>query len=199
MKYFTIKDFILYNGPCINCGNKIVVNAHQIKKENLSYHKLSAHMEGNTFHIQCLSKQFKNPTIQIDIPRNIYNLRFQVNYTDKSIIKKNFESFLNDYSLCIITMCKRCLTSITSDDLVFDTNLQIVRPITIKYEKISLGTDDALYIIESNIQSGKSKLRIFDSRGRKALENIDIPLLTLGRLKDKEYAISKIKKYLIFS
>jgi len=193
MKYFTIKDFILYNGPCFNCGKKVALSMHELDHNVSKYRKMPLHISGDMISVNIFPI-----TLKIDISNNSYSTIWGAN--DINTYDPNYlSSYLKYRSLFFISSClgKGCHTEIVSDDLVFDG--KYVKPISIAYEKLCLTANEAIYVIESRISNNYGSLRVFDEKGRKEKDNIPIPPLLLGKLKNKENALRKIKKYLVFS
>lgn len=194
MKYFTIKDFILYNGPCFNCGNKVVLSAHQLDGATSRYGKMDKiplHLSNDTVSISL-------PSIEIQI--NILNNSYKTKWFGKDILKYDpsyFSIYLENKFLYFVSTCHHCFTEITSSHLFFDG--KNVKPISILSEKLSLNTKDALYIIQSDVSLNYGLLRIFDEKGRKEKDNIPIPPLLLGKLKTKANALKKIQTYILYS
>jgi len=111
MKYFTIKDFMLYNGPCFSCGKKIALSIHQL---NHKYKKIPSYVSGNIISVSLFPIELK-----INISNNSYTTIWGGNNIH-TYDPNYFNSFLKDNSLFLISSCRDCSTEIVSDDLKFD-------------------------------------------------------------------------------
>jgi len=186
MKSFTVKDFILYNGPCFSCGSKISidVSSSEIDSNNSNPNKkLENFIENNILDITLRVKYSYNLHLQISIKDNT----FKVSDIDK------FMDYLTHNKIYITSICNKCQCFIFSDSLQFSKSL--VKPITILREILSVLSNDVHYMLNSCHSTNETQIVIINND--RPLE-ITSPLLPLYKFKTKERLINKLKTYALF-
>ena len=204
MKLFTLKDFILYNGPCINCGSKVNVNLHKFEKgkNKRQYLKLNTNINSGILSFNLRLKYSIHISINIDITTNKYSLNW-IRWNDQELKSPSniFNDYMQAYELIIKSTCPKCGTFVSSNK--FEFNKDYIKPLTIHDERIIMydGVDPKqdIYVVESDFLNKTSKLSIWGGKGTHRQESFALPLLPLYKLKNRKKAIDKFKKIILFS
>jgi len=207
MKKFTIKDFLLYNGPCLNCGEKIIVNVKCLNDKII--------MTGSHIIIPSLFSTITDNVIKISLEiKYSYELllaiyiksnRYQVSDSNKLNI------FLKNNSLILTSLCKKCSCYVETNALKFDTT-GLVKPLTISNEFLIISNLKKIYTINSDFNEEKTIIHVYDNnvynnydiyhnnniKNERSLV-LNIPLLPLYKFKNKEKLLNKLKMLTVFS
>lgn len=200
MKRFTLKDFILYNGPCFSCGNKVNINVLQAARneEKSKYIKIKSNLEGNVLSFNLKCKYSFSVMIKIDVTTNKYELHWlKWDKEDAKTYKDVFDEYIRHYDVYIESSCPTCNTYVASNHLKFTKGY--ITPLTLSAETLIIRSDPNMYIIHSKFDKKESVLSIWDGKGTRRHERFTLPLLPLYKVGNREKAIAKIKKLIIFS
>ena len=97
-------------------------------------------------------------------------------------------------------LCDECNTFIITQDLIFNTKRMYVEPIKISNEVLSLKDKDILYILYSDYLKNKSILNVTkDVDSVLKNKDINLPLITMASVKNRDRLLNKIKKIILFS
>ncbi len=187
MKNFTVKDFILYNGPCFSCGKKVTINVLSNNPESNQFQKLPQFLKNNIIDVTLRIKYSHSLNLQISISDN----KFKVSNMEE------FISYLGCRELYISSNCKFCQNFIYSNPLQFDRKM-FIRPITILREVLSTTSKNVFYSLMSEYSENETKINVLDKNTNKMMK-MNIPLLPLYRFKTKEKLVNKMRTYILFS
>lgn len=193
MKKFTVKDFITYNGPCFSCQSKIVFQVGVF----------------NTKSKQSATSVFLSPTVTNDF----INIDLRINYRDSLNLRiftktnkfttssmKSLTKYLDEHGLFLRSKCDNCHTNVDSEALEFNLLKEFVVPVAIGDERLVVNHNRYLYELYSNFGSSCSILIISTTVSPPITPiRMELPLLPMYKLKNKERFIEKVKTYLVFS
>jgi len=193
MKKFTVKDFITYNGPCFSCQSKIVFQVGVF----------------NTKSKQSTTSVFLSPTVT----NEFINIDLRINYRDSLNLRiftktnkfttssmKSLTKYLDEHGLFLRSKCDNCHTNVDSEALEFNLLKEFIAPVAIGDERLVVNHNKYLYELYSNFGSSCSILIISTTVSPPITPiRMELPLLPMYKLKNKERFIEKVKTYLIFS
>lgn len=200
MKKFTVKDFITYNGPCFSCQSKITF---EIGVFNTKSKQVPA---------VYLTPTITNESIDIDLKinyRDSLSLRVFTKtnkFTTSSV--KSLNKYLDEHGLFLRSKCDNCKTSVDSEAIEFNILKQFIAPVAISDERLVVRDDKHQYELYSSFKPGDQGGSIaiissLNAAGKNNTQNkfirIDLPLLPIYKLKNKERFIQKMKTYIVFS
>jgi hypothetical protein len=193
MKKFTVKDFITYNGPCFSCQSKIIFQIGVF----------------NTKARQSATSVFLNPVVT----NEFVNIDLKINYRDSLSLKvftktnkfttssmKALTKYLDEHGLFLRSKCDNCHTDVDSEALEFNLLKEFIAPVAIGDERLVVTHDKYLYELYSDFKNSRSVLIISPAFSSSIVPmSMNLPLLPMYKLKNKERFIEKVKTYLIFS
>lgn len=193
MKKFTVKDFITYTGPCFSCQSKISFQIGVFNKQDRQS-KESIYLTPNV----------TNDCIDIDLKIN-YRSGLNVKifpktnkFTTSSM--RLLTKYLEEHNLFLRSKCDECHTNVDSEALEFNLLKEFVVPVTISDERLIVKDDKYLYELYSFFDnSGQSIVMISHINKVAQPIRIELPLLPMYKLKNKERFIQKMKTYITFS
>ncbi len=192
MKTFTVKDFITYNSPCFSCGSKISF------KIGVSFIK---NRQPSTYLVPIVSSDF----IEIDLKINYNNgLKLKIlPKTNKFTVSsmKGLTTYLEKHNLFLRSYCDNCRTCIDSQFLEFNLLKEFIKPVGISDERLIVRNGNYMYELYSSFIDNYSSLFISQPPINTLNSNIriELPLLPMYKLKNKEHFIKKVKTYILFS
>jgi hypothetical protein len=193
MKKFTVKDFISYNAPCFSCQSKVTIKIGVMT------------IESTDFNIALLSPVISNNSTDIDLKINYNNsLTLKIFHkTNKfqASSMKGLTEYLAGHKLFLRTNCDHCYTKVESQYLEFNLLKGFIKPAGVSNELLIVNDGSNLYQVHSSFIEEKSLVivdRINKTTPITPLR-LELPLLPLYKLKDRQHFIDKIKTYLIFS
>jgi hypothetical protein len=191
MKTFTVKDFITYNSPCFSCGSKISF------KIGVSFIK---NRQPSTYLVPIVSSDF----IEIDLKINYNNgLKLKIlPKTNKFTVSsmKGLTTYLEKHNLFLRSYCDNCRTCIDSQFLEFNLLKEFIKPVEISDERLFVRNNNYKYELYSYFTHSYSVLIISDQTNiANNSIRIELPLLPMYKLKNKEHFIKKVKTYILFS
>lgn len=195
MKKLTIKDFILYNNPCINCGNNISFQICCVKKCDpnsiTAINYLSPIINGTLLEISPLIRYNKRINLKIDCKTN----KFEV--SSIALLKK----YLTDYDLFLESACNFCHSKIWSNNLKFniDVDNKFVYPTEIYYEYLKINDVNNNYVLTSSFDSKKTTISVSKKDDKQSRFNITVAFMPLVKFKDKTDLLNKLRMYVLFS
>ena len=187
---FTIKDFLLYNGPCFNCGKKVsfFIFSNNKTAPNL-FERIPADIDSDI--ITC--------TINIKYRSS---LRVEFNCKTNEYITTNdeeFDKYLQSNYVYMTTKCNSCMSKVVSTYFEFEQSH--IKPLRISSEHFKLEDSFAekIYHIDSHKETNETIVDIvkykdteFDHYG------LSFPLMLRGRFKNKFFFIKKIRQLMVF-
>ena len=193
MKQYTVKDFILYNGPFISCGENILLELGVLNIKDT-----------NSFP-STLKTTVSNERTSISLKLSYYNaLHLQVDHKSNKFISSDFNGFddyLNGHKLFLRSKCNKCNSFIDSQFLEFNTKRGFIKPVGISVEYFIIHDNTYIYHIKTSILEAKTLVVV--DRVNKATPvspiRFELPILQLSKFKNKENVINKIKTYITFS
>ena len=197
MSELTLKEFLLYNGPCINCDTKIHYNIRSMGKSSKAFSskKISSDINYADDTIICSLKiRYRNKLeLKIDCQNN--------NFTSTN--SKELIKHLENNNIYVESHCPFCMTYVESQHFIFDHINNIIMPIKILYEKITLNDkiNDLTYHINSSVASNETIVDVISYEGKDLIFNsyeIKFPLMLSGRFKNKYFFIKRIKQMMAF-
>lgn len=199
-KKFTVKDFITYNGPCFSCNSKISFQIGVFKTKEKQIPAVY------------LTPTVTNEIIDIDLKTNYrdsLNLKIFTKtnkFTTSSI--KSLIKYLDEHGLFLRSKCDNCQTSVDSEAIEFNILKEFIAPVAISDERLVVRDNTHQYELYSSFEPGvqggsialiSSLNAAVKSNTQNKLIRIDLPLLPMYKLKNKERFIQKMKTYIVFS
>lgn len=185
MKNFTVKDFIDYNNPCMNCGINISLELRVVNHHSNQETTFKPSIENGELKFNLLIKYNSSLYLKIFHTSN----KFETND------EEYFSKYLETHSLTLRNCCSRCDSIFRSSILDFTKNF--IKPFQINFEKIVVYDEGATYTLLAVPVNNKSFLTIFNKQGK--YSELALPFLNRAMFKDKIHFMKKIKTYLIFS
>ncbi|MFA6609038.1 MAG: hypothetical protein WCT07_03990 [Candidatus Paceibacterota bacterium] len=185
MKKFTLKDFILYNGPCFSCGNKVAIK--MVYANDNQFGGISQSIKNDKL-IATLNIKY---SFELNISISISDNKFQVTDMEK------FLTYLGSRDLHMVSNCKNCQGLIYSNPLEFDSHM-FIKPFTILRELLSTTENDMSYSLMSEYSENETQINILNNNTNKMMI-MTVPLLPLYKFKTKEKLVKKLRTYVIFS
>ena len=197
MKQYTVKDFILYNNPCISCGEKILLEFASLDTRHSS--------KTSKEDVVILKPFVKNERTEVDLKISYTSsINLRIDHKSNKFLSSNFEGltdYLNKYKLYLRTRCNKCYSYIDSHFLEFNIARGFIKPVSISSEYFIIQDASYMYHIRSN--SWESKTIVVVDRIDKTTPvspiRFDLPIILLSKFKNKENIINKIKTYITFS
>lgn len=195
MKKFTVKDFITYNNPCFSCNSQINFKIGFIN------------LDGNPSNISFLRPIVTGEFTEIDLEIK-YNdsLKLVIAHKTNKIQTNNIialTKYLSRHKLFLCSTCDRCHTKIESHYLTFHPRQGYVEAVGLSSEELFVFDNGNIYRIRTSFMEEKSSMSVckksgLDKRNPTTL-HIELPLLPLYKLKNKETFLNKMKLYTLFS
>lgn len=190
MKKFSVKDFIIYNNPCFCCGENISIRVGSISEGS----------ESIVFLKPFTSPQFLEVNLQITytsgLKLKIFNKtnQFQTNNV------KRLKDYLQTHKLLLSSICGHHAT-IDSQHLEFNFDKGIVHSFGISTESFAVESKTNFYQVFSDFSINHTMVYVnrVDSPTPVGAVRLDLPCTPLGKFKDKNHFIDKIKTYITFS
>jgi len=190
MKQFTVKDFITYSGPCFSCQSKISFKIGSFSNEQ----PMAAYL------VPVVTNDFIDVDLKINY-NNGLSLRIFTK-TNKFTVSsmKGFTKYLEKHKLFLRANCDKCRTRVESQVLDFNLLKEFIAPVNISDEQLIVKDGKYLYELYSSFEAGYSAL-IINSTSKPSVNSIrmELPLLPMYKLKNKERFIEKVKTYILFS
>lgn len=194
MKTFTIKDFVGYNNPCKMCGRKVSFSLVPVShNENVYSRGIYPMFRKNLLYFNLWIKYKEKLAISLNPLNN--NFKLEGESEDLSKLMKEYKE---ENNLVFDITCDSCKTQIISSYLEFENNY--VKPFTLSKESLIAITENYSYVIRTEHDTDKSF--IVAEKVRRSNEppfTLEIPLLPLSKIKNKENLIKKIKLYMTLS
>lgn len=190
MRQFTVKDFITYSGPCFSCQSKI---SFKIGSSS-STQPIAAYL------VPVVTNDFIDVDLKINY-NNGLSLRIFTKtnkFTASSI--KGLTKYLEKHKLFLRSSCDKCRTCVDSKTLDFNLLKEFIAPVGISDEQLIVKDSKYLYELYSSFEAGYSAL-IINPTNSQSINSIrmELPLLPMYKLKNKERFIEKVKTYILFS
>src|SRR5574339_191197 len=192
MKKFTVKDFIMYNGPCFNCRAKATIKIGSVTADEF----------GSTEQPALLTPTITNESTEVDLKIN-YNSGLKLTITNKTnkfqaSSMRLLTEYLRDHKLFLKTNCDSCYTNMESQYLELNLLKGFIKPVGISRELLIVNDGVNLYQVHTSFLEDKS-LVIVD-RVNKAMPitpvRMNLPPMPRYRFRDKEHFSDKMKTYL---
>jgi hypothetical protein len=191
MKSFTVKDFITYNSPCFICESKI------------------------NFTIGVLFNKKHQPTLYLTpfVTNDFIEVNLKFKYSDNGLklkifpktnrfeisSMKNFMKYLEEHKLFLRSYCDTCYTRIESNPIEFNLLKFFIAPAFINDESVIVKNDNSLYELYSLFDQNYSTLIVSRTDIVAPPIRIELPLLPIYKLKNRDRFIEKVKTYILFS
>lgn len=204
MKKFTVKDFVIYNNPCFNCGRPMNFHLYSSSRSDRPTKpptfnkKIDTFMVNNNQTIEVVLKRLysKSLVMYVDIKTN----KFSINDEEE------FRNYLLDNNLQIKKKCIKCDAVIISQDLIFNLNKGIIEGIVISYEEFTVCdnlkvVDDIQYRVRTFTYKYDSITEFYVYKAPDLFPHFQIqaPPFYLYKFKTKGNLLKKLKTYLLFS
>ncbi len=199
MKKLTVKDFILYNSPCINCNSPIVFKFGTAFSDSdienfYEEHLYSPHIDGSILEIDLRINYSGTIKLKIDAKTN----KFSTNSP------RYLTKFLSEHKFFLESACSKCYTKLRSSALNFNIDYGFIYPTTTCVEYINLYNITETYNIHS--LADKSEIIIYPAKNNQIDPQfinkptyLSLPIMRLSKFKSKSDFIRKIKVCLLFS
>lgn len=199
MEKFTVKDFILYNGPCFSCGGPISFS--------VGYRDIAVdeNTEGKLIESMLATKLYKDH-IRVDLCiKYVDTLSLKVELKSNKFSTNNEErlkKYFKEYELYLYANCQGCYSYSMSKSLEFDMKGKFIKPVSILQELIDIVDDNNFYQILSTFLNNKSNIwisKIDQSDIQYEPLEIEAPLLLRSKFKTKDQLIKKLRTYMTFA
>ncbi len=193
MRKFTVKDFILYNSPCFNCGKPILFKIGYLEDKShvhqLGYgNYITPIISGSELEIPLHIRYEGSVNLKIDCKTNKF-------YTQSL---RHLTKYLDEHILVLDSQCNQCYTHIRSSQLHFNMEYGFIYPVEIIIEFLAINDDQTIYHLNSYYESNKTLISVFNRLGP-VIGTLNVPFVPLGKFKTKSNLLKKIKMYLTFS
>jgi hypothetical protein len=192
MKKFSVKDFISYNSPCFSCNSAILVRVG-VTHRDLTVPESSLRPFIQSGHTEIDLQITYNSMLKMAIDHKTN--KFAVN--DIGGLTK----YLEDHKLFLELSCNKCYTTVTSQHLEFDLIRRFIKAVGISQENLITSDDSNMYQIHSSFIKDVSLVYVtkIDRAVPVSPIQFETPLMPLGKFKNKEHLINKLKLYATFS
>ena len=188
---FTLKDLLLYNNPCFNCGIITQFSAYKIYTANDSESKLNTTLKDGIITINMKSSYYQPLNLIINIENN--NFVAPIN---------QLKEYLNEFHLSFKMSCNKCSSNSWTKSIKFNFDKGFMLPLELSFETYFFQDSENLYTISNNHHSKKSSIFVDKINGDHSIKSCwkkTIPILLFSNIKNKPYIIKKIKSYMLFS
>ena len=191
-KLFTVQDFIRYNAPCFNCRSAI----------NFSFIAIAA--DGQMF-----DPQFLKPIITRDYIRLILQqtyrktIQFSIHRKTNRIVSKymdDVKNWLSKRRMYLNSECLKCLTDLTSHELLFNWNKEYIEAVGINTEELVVDTKTHQYVIINYGENNYSQVfhKKQSERNQCRIDH-EFPLMPKSHFKNKQEMIEKCQNIVLLS
>lgn len=192
MKKFTIKDFIAYNNPCLNCNESI-----SLTFSGSGYRDIT---ESSPISIFSLRPFVSSKYTEVNLSVTYNNLlKVIIDHKTNSFSSNNIEalkSYMELHRIYLFSSCNKCGTNITSKYLEFDFDKNLINATEIETENIIVIDGSVSYNLYSDFIDNETILSVLNDSSD---FRIKLSLLPKYKFKNKQHFIDKIKTYLTFS
>lgn len=194
MNKFTVKDFIVYNSPCLSCNSLPIINVFISNEIDMSVYTIKPILDKDLLSID-LKIKYK---IGLCIEINCKNNKFVTNN------KKSLTSFLKESKIRLESYCKKCHTKVQTEFLSFNLEKEFIQPISLFKEILYVTYKQKLYAMKNDYDRSESIILIKDLSVIKSPKDnkqisMTIPIMPLSQFKNKEKFIKKLDTYVLFS
>jgi hypothetical protein len=194
MKKMMLKDFILYNSPCINCNSNI----------SITFNVIESGFE-TCGRINCVvSPEYTEIDLKISYKESL-NLKVfhKTNIFETNDLQKLFR-YMSRHTVFLSSTCLKCSSNIESTRFSLNINTFRAEPICVAYENISIENKPYIYAVNTSFFKNESIVTIMKKYPVKGsvpvVENVlTLPAFSLSKIKNKEKFFNKIKTYILFS
>lgn len=191
MRKFTVKDFITYSGPCFSCKSKIRFEI------GVSFGKT---YQQSVYLVPTVTNDFIEINLKINYNNGLSLKIFPKTNKFTTSSMKSLIKYLEEHKLFLRAKCDECYTCIDSQMLNFNLLKEFIAPVGISDEKLIVKDKKYLYELYSDFEYSYSVLIISTTSAPTITPiRMELPLLPMYKLKNKERFIEKVKTYLIFS
>jgi hypothetical protein len=189
MKKFTVKDFISYNNPCFSCGSKIWFRLGLFNTTANTYAMINPVIFPDSTDIDLKITYSRALKLKIFHKTNKFQTSDLQGLTD----------YLSVHKVFCQSYCDKCKTCIESHFLEINFKKGFINPISIAKERLHLTDTHNTYSVCSHFLEGTSVIAVFNNDHNHGGSHLNLPLLPLYKIGNRENLLSKIKTYLIFS
>jgi hypothetical protein len=193
VKQFSIKDFIFYNNPCINCRSN-----NNLYLVCVNYNPIDGTESGIRVKPPTLQEQ-KYLVFDLEIKYKSIN-KLYIDYKTNQFLSNDIEAFYNyiKHNLMFFRSSCDCGTTIDSSKLKVNAEKQFILPLTIDHEDIKISINDSVHRFQSDYYNNSSQLYINSFDKAQNIVN-GLPLMPLYSFKNRQEFINKIKTIINFS
>jgi hypothetical protein len=184
----TVKDFILYNSPCLFCnlpGTLTIRSSGTSNDRAVSIKKPSLSSEDIEVYLKITYAS---------------SLNLKINHTHNRFNSNNWQAltkYLKEYKMSMAMRCDTCGCFIKSKILQFDLDKKIIKPLEISQERLHVQNNDTFISLNSSYLDNQSILTA-TTKGKDGTTILKLPLNPLKKFKDREHFIKKMKTLLLF-
>lgn len=191
MRQFTVKTFIGYNNPCINCNEPI----------NIKICSAEIGIDGHATLRPNVFQDYTYIDLKVTYTNTLKLWMFHQTNQFTASDKEEFKAYLKNHRLFLRSHCDKCYTSIESQYMEFNMDKGYIMPLDISKENIVIMDDTHRYHLFSSFMNDETIIVIdrIDKPTPVSSMRFQAPLMPLNRFRDKEHLISKMKTYLVFS
>lgn len=199
MRKLTLKDFLTFYTPCLSCGAKSSLTWI------VTYKNPKLIIPSSSNNLGEFVPTLNGKLLEIDLKVTYFNkFSFMIDIMSHSFISSNaaqFLEYLGETNCYIQLKCNKCNSQVISNNLEFDVNRRILKPITLKGEIWHIVDEENFYNVFTNMDKDESEIIVDKINSttpltpwRKVLEAIPI-----NRFNNKEEFLDRIKTYMVFS
>lgn len=198
----TVKDFIEYGGPCLECGQFLSVSLCAGFPTSSNWNYIPVTMQDGKILISLKITYYDTLIMILDPKTN----RYAVTGTDEG-----FAAWLKEHEMYFTKNCK-CYSLVQTDSLKFNTEMCFIYPMQVICEVLMAKDHRNMYQLtnlyaspQTNTNQSYSELDItpltkVNKIGLAPItEPITLPIMPRPRFRDKAHFIDKIRTYLTFS
>ena len=196
MKKLTVKDFILYNSPCINCSSPIIFNIGIVDKD---------HDNSKIQSLYFCKPVIIDSVIEIDpYIRYTGTIKIKINSKTNKFETTNparFSKYLDEHKLFLDSYCNNCYTRIRSSQLKFNLTYRFIYPVEITTEQIYVNDKEHVYHLRKKTKKNTTEIiiRKINSEILITPTTINVSYIPLSKFRNKTMLIKKLKMYVVFS
>lgn len=198
-KKFFIKDFIRYCSPCFACDNLMDFRFG-----------FSAKGEGarvpNDIWTQTSQAIITDQYTEVELSIRYHtNLKIWIYHRNNKVVcsdSSRFNDYLTKRDLFLVCHCLHCTSTISSQNLDFQTFNGVVGPTTLRYEKFHIIRKNQRFGLESdfNQQTSVGTVRTYTAPSVSGPDLVfQMKLLPKYKLGNRQKLIDKLNTYAVFS
>lgn len=198
MRKLTLKDFLSFYTPCLGCGRKNTITWIVNYKEPMT-------VSPSSINLGEFSPNLNGKMLEIDLKVTYFNkFSLMIDIVSHKFITSDFQQFIkytSDTNCYFQLKCVVCNSQVMSNNLEFDINKRLLKPLTIKGEIWHMTDDENFYSIFTNMDKEETEIIVDRVNATKPLTpwRRIVETLPINRFSNKEEFLDRIKTYMVFS